>query len=530
MADGRLLPWTLLSLGIALLGCGDDDATSTDMGTDMGTDLGTDLDATPGADGGDPDLGPRDGGIEVDGCTDSCLPGLDFPEEWTVSGPMQTFSSPQAIDVDGDGTFEIALGHGLEDTMMNPEVTGAGFVTLHGADGDELWRVDTDDEMVGTVLAVDLDGDDLPDVVAGGRNAILVALKGTTGELLWEFSSASADPRDDGWFNFYSAVALPDLNDDGISEVLAANGGDARLAPGTERPPSHLMVFDGSNGDLLASPQLPDGRETYCSPLLYRERPTDPLRVLLGTGGETAPGSLWSFTMDQIFTEDLTGGIELVGPSSDKGFIAPPSFADLDEDGVQDVVVPTFEGALVAIDGATHEELWSTTAPGHETYTSPVIAELDSANPGLEVYGAFSRGVFPEYDQSRHFVVAARTGAVLYDEVFAGPFVPSPVAGDLDDDGQDELLVATFDWRTGMRNVHRFDELVVTATETESGGGMPTPWLGDLDGDGGWELIEALTGFDGDNAPFWSLRRRSVGPVADAEATWPTYLPFGRHP
>lgn len=519
----RIVGVLLFSLTSLWCGCGDDDA-SPDMGTDAAIDAGSD---------GGVDLGLADGGLDgsvADACADGCLPGLDFPEEWSVSGALQTFSSPQAVDVDGDGTFEIALGHGVEDTTTDPEPTGTGFVTLHDAEGNELWRTDTDDEMVGTVLAVDLDGDDLPDVVAGGRNAILVALKGTDGSLLWEFTSESADPRDDGWFNFYSPVELPDLNDDGIAEVLAANGGDARLAPGTERPPSHLMIFDGSNGDLLASPQLPDDRETYCSPLLYRERPADPLRVLVGTGGETAPGSLWSFTVDQVFAGDLGSGIELLGPSSAKGFIAPPSFADLDEDGVQDVVVPTFEGQLVAIDGATHDELWSVEATGHETYTSPVIAELDASNPGLEVYCAFSRGVFPEYDQSRHFIVAARTGAVLYDEVFAGPFVPSPVAGDIDDDDQDELLVATFDWRTGMRNVYRFDELTITATETEAGGGMPTPWLGDLDGDGEWELIEGLTGFDEDMMTYWTLRRRSVGAVADAEATWPTYLPFGRHP
>ncbi|MFH1380384.1 MAG: FHA domain-containing protein [bacterium] len=71
------------------------------------------------------------------------------------------------------------------------------------------------DHFSSPVLA-DLDADSLPDVILTSCNGRIIALKGTTGELLWEYIIGD-------WNRIISSPALVDLNKDGILDIICGS-------------------------------------------------------------------------------------------------------------------------------------------------------------------------------------------------------------------------------------------------------------------------------------------------------------------
>ena len=88
---------------------------------------------------------------------------------------------------------------------------------------------------------------------------------------------------------------IPDINADGVDEVFLAHGGDPDFPPENKsRYPGRLILLDGAQGQMIGRYiEMPDGRETYNSPVLH----VDKQRVkylLIGTGGETIDGMLYA--------------------------------------------------------------------------------------------------------------------------------------------------------------------------------------------------------------------------------------------
>ncbi len=48
--------------------------------------------------------------------------------------------------------------------------------------------------------------------------------------------------------------------------------------------------------------------------------------------------------------------------------MTPPVLIDLTADGVKDIVFSTFNSTVVALDGATHAQIWNASFPQSETY------------------------------------------------------------------------------------------------------------------------------------------------------------------
>ena len=126
------------------------------------------------------------------------------------------------------------------------------------------------------------------------------------------------------------------------------------------RDSGYMMILSGSSGDILAVADMPDGRETYMSPLLYQPHPEMELEVLFGTGGETWDGGLWSTSITDIMSGDISDAYQIVEPTPGvaKGVMAPPSIVDITMDGIQALIVSTFDGLLLAIDGRNYSKIW----------------------------------------------------------------------------------------------------------------------------------------------------------------------------
>ena len=74
-----------------------------------------------------------------------------------------------------------------------------------------------------------------------------------------------------------------------------------RVTTGSKtRLPGKIFVVSGATGALLQWVTVPDERECYFSPVLYRDRHNN-LALLFGTGGETHSGALWYITVNDLY-------------------------------------------------------------------------------------------------------------------------------------------------------------------------------------------------------------------------------------
>ncbi len=127
--------------------------------------------------------------------------------------------APALADLDGDGDLDVVVGD--ESGMLR---------ALDGKTGKRLWAVATGGNdygakgFIGAAAVADLDGDGHPDVVAGARDGILSAYRGTDGGVLWQIANSSG---------IHASPIIADFDQDGHPEVLAAwSYGDVAIADG----------------------------------------------------------------------------------------------------------------------------------------------------------------------------------------------------------------------------------------------------------------------------------------------------------
>lgn len=73
------------------------------------------------------------------------------------------------------------------------------------------------------------------------------------------------------------------------------------IFPGSAtRMSGKILLFSGKDGKVLREMTVPDGRESYYSPVVYQRKDGTEV-VLFGTGGETHSGSLWMITLSDLY-------------------------------------------------------------------------------------------------------------------------------------------------------------------------------------------------------------------------------------
>jgi hypothetical protein len=281
---------------------------------------------------------------------------------------------------------------------------------------------------------------------------------------------------------------------------------------------------------VLRTQPVPDGAETYASPVAYRRRDGSTW-VVIGTGGETKPGAEFRAPLAALVDGTLAARAERLVSAGTKGVIAPPTLLDLTGDGEPDVVVSTFDGRLVAVDGATLRPLWSRADPAEETYHQPAVVRLTRDGTRLGLFVSRGIGAFPRYVGTVHRLLDAADGRVLYE--YRDPNYPAgaPLAADLTGDGVDEPIFFTvrFPAAQGAR-VHVLH--VPTrrlATHDIADNLWSTPAVADPRRTGALELI-GVTWRMGPNGTGsvpdvrWQLLRLDLSAKTPASVTWGGYM------
>ena len=459
-------------------------------------------------------------------------------ETWNASGSLRIFSSPSLVDLNDDGILDVVNGMGIEEQEIG------AVVALDGVNGSHLWQANASAELFATAQFKDLNNDGKEDAIIGGRSHQLLAVDGVTGEEIWTFDDANLgnDLGVSEWFQFYTGQFIIDRNGDGVDDWLTSNGGDPSKGPGEPRSNGYMMIISGATGEILSYAPTPDGKETYMSPIVYQPHPEMKMEVLFGTGGETFSGSLWATSIEAIEAGDISNSIKLTKPNGgvEKGVMAPPAIADITHDGILDIVAPTFDGRVVAIDGRNHSIVWTINVDEHafegnavdvESYASPAIGYFtDDAIPDVFVH--FAIGAFPDYSASTSLMIDGGSGEVVWKNDSTHSGFTSPLAADMNGDGRDEVIMIRgggemFENNGGFSFYHDIEildscslthELLAHRDRMSIG----TPALSDIDGDGVLELVTTdTTGYSGASCSIilWSL-----GVDSPDSISWSSYL------
>lgn len=450
---------------------------------------------------------------------------LDDPV-WTMASDEATFSSPSLTDLTGDGVLDVVQGFG-QDTLG---AKNSSVVATDGATGAELWRSTGHEDLIGTAQFLNINGDSTPDVVIGGRRGALLGVDGSSGNVLWTF-----DDQSGRWFNFYTPQMVKDRNGDNVSELVVTNGGlifdEPKEVGGLPDPEQrHLgttFLISGSDGSVLASAPSPDRGEQYASPLILPSLSApnpDSFDVLIGTGGETLPGSVWRFPIDGLVEKDRASAIELTN-SDEKGVVATPSLADLTGDCVLDVIVQSFDGSVSAINGATNSELWNVDNPGYETYSTPTLGLFIGDDSVPDVFVGLAKGIWPEYSESDYLLIDGASGEIVWRQT-QGTFAPSGfLAADLNGDGRDEIIYGVNDVASNSHQLYLLDttRLITTPLGPElAQTTFSSPWLGDIDNNGFLDLIATESSYQSNGAA--RVHRFELPWPTPKSITWGSYL------
>jgi len=253
-----------------------------------------------------------------------------------------------------------------------------------------------------------------------------------------------------------------------------------------------------------------------------------------GQGGEdSAPGLFianWEILNDALLPTDLESAplFRFVAGNS----FSAPVMADLDRDGVNEVIVTDAEGAIHAY----HVSIGSHIA-GDAPASYVSAAELPgwpaalstparSAEPSL---GDLEKDGYPEIFQTGeatrvaafHWNGAPRSGYPLSPGLALAPADSTgnwaPFVADVDGDGLGDVIPILPD---GRRPAYRADgSAILGFMELGSTGSSAPPLLADLDGDGQAEWVEAFdTGIQ-----FSIVVRRPSLPVAASSIVWGQY-------
>ena len=418
---------------------------------------------------------------------------------WRIDFTDARFGSPGSTDLNGDGVLDIVMGGGKEQGQYKREI-----VAINGASGQRLWTHEVKSRVFASPLFIDINQDSIPDVILGLTNNIqgcevlntktqdVIALDGTDGTLIWSLEQVNAARPlgiEIGEGNFGTPVMTSDIDQDGFKDIVVIHsGGNVQ-----SRPAAKIFVISAQNGYIIEVFESHDRAEAYSTPSINSF--ASPTRLILGTGGETLPGSISEI---EINNHQLIWSVK----SKQLGFISSPTIYQGKDNRIQ-VIVNSFNATTYKIDANSGQVVWTHTNPGSQTYSSPVVGHFNEDGV-LDVFTQYSLGVFPRYTKNVQVWLDGKTGQLIHSHAHNRAGSASPSVIDIDHDGFDEILstatsgpfgdqshLILFDGRT---HAPLFEIEFSKATAV-------TPIVADIDNN---KQLDIITGF-GDNIVRFEL-------------------------
>ncbi len=428
---------------------------------------------------------------------------------WPQKLDAGTPSSPLAVDIDGDGTLEIfALGNALygwradgspvvqgspDGVVFRPAraignmtqgATGAFFGSPAAADldgdgsfevaiaawDDSVWVVDAETGALrfgrrcvpkySSPALGDLNGDGSLEVVIGSDADTIYAWRANGAPLNPAYPTGALAPLPDGAIINYTTPALADVDDNPqtVEAIYATFRGN-------------VYAFTGS-GSLVWTADVGPNRP-LSTPAIGDLDHDGTLEVVVCQGNVgTGPEANALYVIDAetgIVERSWSGATAIPGQLTSAGnYIHPPSLADLDHDGDLEIVIGTsgiagpppgspLSGAATILvfepetgpgftldcrDQIPLPGLNMTNVSQQFVNAQPVIANLDGDANHEVAAGSTTFGLFLFDAALGSATCAPESGWPL---VFSGEVDATPAAGDVDGDGRFDLVVSTAD-------------------------------------------------------------------------------------
>jgi hypothetical protein len=462
-----------------------------------------------------------------------------------AQGQEGWLGSPIVLDLDGDGSVEVAAARGesvvvwdqgggvrwrratdgrvwaspvavdLDPDRPGIEIAAASRGRIHVWDpaGDELpgFPFEWQDELR-SLAAGDIDGDGRLELVAvttnpiesGEQRDIVIAVE-STGETVAGFpaNTGGSSGCDDACYvtgGYDQNIALGDVDGDGISDIFATQDN------------AYLSLHDGT-GRAFDAAGVFDGRSKFMG-----------IRFLHNYG-DAQQG--WAENEESANQAHFTN--------------SAPAIADMDGDGTAELVTLASVQNAAQTDRERGVALWVVRHDGRrpagwqQPFHAPdylaglldfdgtnvvgatnqvAVVDLDPDRAGPEV-------VFAGFDGHIHAVSAAAEemwtfGFTDDDDVLTG----GVAVADLSDDGVPEIVFATYSPTDDKGALYVLDGggNMVSAEMLPGRGAMSVPTIADADGDGALDIVVSLK----DGGPDGEVLIYSVAGSADSCLLWPT--------
>jgi hypothetical protein len=462
-------------------GGGDGDAdtdTDTDGDTDTDTDADTDSDTDTDSDSDDDtdtcDV-PADEFGSIDECTETALPDSFEPDvqwQWLgEGGEIYSIVTPlvaNLTDDDDSGRIDICDTPDVvvvaSSSYGAPGMPGHIYV-LDGATGGMIYQFSTAVDHTVTPAIGDIDHDGIPEIVSSDVSGYLLAFE-NDGTFKWQGDTAWAG--NDLHNGVYSgAIALADLDEDGDVEIISGN-----------------MVSDDEGHVIWQAPQQSGNWSATAAANLDGE---PGLEVVLGHAAYHADGSEY-----------------YVNASVSPGY---PQIADLDDDGLPEVLVTNANGlSVLENDGTTKylDQRPTGVAVGWTTWLrAATIHDFDGDGD-------------PEYAMSSasYYTLYETVGLTIPSIVWSSPVsdasgIAAGTAFDFLGDGMAEAMYAD------ETQMFIFDETggPLLTTPRSSGTLSEYPVVADIDNDGSAEIVVVSN-------MLYSTASPTVQVIRDVEDRW----------
>ena len=365
-------------------------------------------------------------------------------EGWPFLTESEVFSSPVLVDLDGDGTLEVAIG------------SKDGLLQVWNHDGSSVagWPQETDGELIASPSVGDLDADGSIEIVIPVEQRVYIFRSdGTRFSSEWPKRFRS---------RIVAAVTLADLDQDFDKEIIIVTKTDG----------VHVLHHDGD--DLDGWPQ--EIEDFGLSPAAVGDLNGDSSLDLVVT---TSGANVYAWEADGTALEGWP-----LEPRPGTGANSPPVLADLDSDGTLEIILMFRNGSIYVLShNGEVRDGWPQRI-GYTPYAAPAVGDLNSDGQ-LEIIAG---------DLGTSSIVALNEDGTLAPgwpiSIFGSSVTSIPVLGDINGDDEIEVIVATNYGRI-FGQLHAFSS---GGVELEgwplitSGNLQSSPAIGDLDNDGDIEV------------------------------------------
>lgn len=405
------------------------------------------------------------------------LNGADGSLKWRAENGSRVWPGVAVADLTGDGPLEVIVGRGSDQ------------VTVYDRFGNEVWsRNPFGGGEVRTLAVEDLETDGQLEIIvgraSGGATKQLNVFEANGSVRVGWPARRDGEPGY-GWGMYNENVTVGDLNNDGFKEIIGPTD-------------THYITALDRNGNQLPANSIYGPGKVWSQVGVHVDHAVD-LRGYANCGSEHRPNFANSAPAIADVNNDGTPEIIVlgdvyncaIGDNVDGDLYIMPWILNLDRtrwsgSGYDWTALPT--------PGPNTTPLSEDYNVIENSVANAVVADLDG--DGLKEI------LFPAYDGKLHayWLDKSEHGNWPYSVPGSGiRFAGEPVVADLDNDGQAEVIFTSWPEKGGNRlgqlhvldylgnELHRFD--LPAARSGDWNGGLAAPTIANIDGDADLELV-----------------------------------------